>query len=1152
MRWATYLGLVIRRIWARRLMLLGTFLGATLVTALLIVLPLFEASVSAVDLLFTFRQAPDAVVDLSAVQSSTEYTAAQAETARETVGGASAGLTDWYGEFEERSVSRELVFIPLGFPNWLDQAEEWREDGADPDEVPYPRPPPEATQARFFTSPDVADRVELVEGALIADQRPTTEADPILQVVLGDTVARLTDLGVGDRVILKPFASVAEQFEVVEVSGIARAADPAAIVWEGVDPGRLIYVTADTFNAWATLFPALDREADPWLRMERGFDRISVTQTFTLHLDREAVTLENVFDLRDAVDHFARTVGAAEGIRTETRLDQLVEEFDVRTVVFGVPILAMLALVVAGALYFLVYMAALALERESEEIALMRMRGATPWQTVGIHLLQSSIIAVAAAVAAPFVARAMVALAGRIPPMSTLTGGEPLAVAQTRSIVPFAVVGGALTFASMGLAILPMARRSVLELRALASRPARKSVWQRYNIDIFLVVLAGFVLYELRARGLIDTGGEEVGLDPFAVASPALFLFAGALLLLRLLPLLLRVVGWLMTRTRGMAAALPGWHLGRNPIPYGRLALLVWLTTGFGAFALTYARTLEASYDDRAAFASGGDARIIGDGVPYLEAPEGSVVTPVYRGTGAPRLTSRQAELLAIRPSDFVEVVAWRSDYGDGSPAEVLGSDVLGEAVDWGVELSEGAHSLVAEGLIIPAPWEQRAALGSHVPTRLMVRIVDDVGRFRVFSANTAFDDLRWNMVSIPLGGSDALNGPFDDNGGLLTLQSVWLESDAVTGSTVVESDLLVASFRAVGPGGSYSIMEAVVEEFEEQEGFRIATVDGDAAARAFFRDVPEGIADATDTDIATSPLTKADPVAKWTVPARTRSQPVPHLAVIPERLRFVADHRTAEVAGLALGDETLFGVAATQIEGVVAGMVDLVPTTGDARHEGVLVTRLDGLRQWVSGAPSWSLSGAIARTLEADELWISTEDTDGTVRALRSAYGDEFEDEISASGVSSDFSSRPIQVGLVSILLIGTGAGVVLAVAGVTGYVVEAVRRRHREMGVLRALGFRRSGVAATFAMEQLVVLGVGAVIGVGAGLALMRLMIPFLQLGEEGADLIPPALLHLSYGRLGIYLAVVALMLVASVLWITRSVSARRLSEVLREVEG
>jgi len=157
----------------------------------------------------------------------------------------------------------------------------------------------------------------------------------------------------------------------------------------------------------------------------------------------------------------------------------------------------------------------------------------------------------------------------------------------------------------------------------------------------------------------------------------------------------------------------------------------------------------------------------------------------------------------------------------------------------------------------------------------------------------------------------------------------------------------------------------------------------------------------------------------------------------------------------------------------------------------------------------------------------------------------------VTIAGVSAEFSSRPIQVGLVSVLLIGTGAGVVLTLAGVTAYVLMAVRRRFREMGVLRALGLRRRSVAATFAVEQMVVLGVGAVIGVGAGLGLMRLMLPFLQLGEGGAELLPPALMQMDWVRLAVYLGVVAAVLVAAVLWSTRNVSARQLSEVLREVE-
>ncbi|MDX1689624.1 MAG: FtsX-like permease family protein [Acidimicrobiia bacterium] len=1152
MRLATYVALVIRRIWARKLMLLGSFLGATLVTALLVVLPLYEASVQAVDLLFTFRQAPARTVAISAVQTSTDYSPAVAESGRDAVESAAEPLRRWYPDIEERLLSREFTIIPLDFPDWLGLAEAWREAVADPSVTdpgppPYPTPPQEATVTRILSAPDIVDRVEVVEGGFVLDQAPVQEPDPIMDVVIGEDLARLTGLGVGDRTVLRSFTSQPDWFEMVEVSGIVRPVDPTSVLWDATRPGELILVDVDSFDAWSGAFP-IDPEQDPWLRDERGFRRLTVSQTFSLALDRDTVALENVEDLSNAVTGFIRNVAQAEGIRTITDLTDIVAEFDTRSVVFGAPILAMLALIVAGALYFLIYMASLALEREASELSLLRMRGATSGQTVGIHLLQSLVIAVGAALVAPVVARAMVSLTGRIPPMSDLTGGDALTVAQSRPLLPFAVAGGALTFIAMGLAILPLARRSILELRALASRPAHQSVWQKYYLDLFLVVLAGVILFELRQQGIVDTDTSDLGLDPFSVAAPALFLFAGALLMLRLLPFVLGGLGWVLTRFRGMTAALPGWHLGRNPIPYGRLALLVWLTTGFGAFALTYAATLEQSYEDRAVFAVGSDVRLVGDDVGYLDAPGVATVSPVYRTTGAARLSSRTSEVVAVDPRTFPDVVAWRDDFAPapGGPEATVGVPALGAGVDWGVDLPDGTTELAVEGLVVPQSAVQRAAAGPRPAVRVMVRLVDAVGRFRIHRSAEPLTDGGWQTVTIPLDGATAIPEALPD-GDDLVLESIWLEDDD-TSVAVTFTEVLVDSFTATAPSGATDLLPLVLAEMRPASGLESDFVAGDRAAQAWLEDVPDG--DESVFEFADA-LTRDGDLWSLAVPTRTRVQPVPHLTRPPERLPFVIDATVARNTGLVVGSQAFFGVDGTTIEGEVTALVDLVPTTGDPRFEGVIVTQLAGLTQWVSGTPPWSHTGTPARALEPTELWVATDDPDAAVSLLTAGVETEPEEVLSADGAAADFSSRPIQVGLVSILFVGTGAGVVLALAGVTGYVLVAVRRRTREMGVLRALGFRRRGVAGTFATEQLVVLGVGAAIGVVAGIGLMRLMIPFLQLGEDAAELLPPALMQVPGGTLGLYLVVVTGLLVGSVLWSTRSVSARRLSEVLREVE-
>jgi hypothetical protein len=273
----------------------------------------------------------------------------------------------------------------------------------------------------------------------------------------------------------------------------------------------------------------------------------------------------------------------------------------------------------------------------------------------------------------------------------------------------------------------------------------------------------------------------------------------------------------------------------------------------------------------------------------------------------------------------------------------------------------------------------------------------------------------------------------------------------------------------------------------------------------------------------------------------------------IPADLNVLLDRELAAIAGLEVGERSSFSVGSEIIDGEVVGFVDRVPAMNDRRREGRMIVDLDALSAWLNGTPDWSFQTAIARVTAPGELWIKTDDTDAAIRLVNAQFlpGDEADDVITIREGAGEFSSRPVQVGLVAVLFVGAAVSVVLALAGVTGYVLLAVARRAREMGVLRALGFPRRGVVATFTVEQIVVLGLGAVVGTYGGIALMWAMLPFLQLGETAAEIEPPILISVNWSVLLGYVAVVSALLVFSVVWATRRVSATDLSEVLREVE-
>jgi hypothetical protein len=1169
MRLVTYIGLVVRRVWAKKGILFGSLLGATLVIALLVVVPLYEASVQAVDLKFSIDKALESELNVAAFTTLNDYTPDAAETSRVIVDDArQTWLEQWYPTIVERSQTREFLVVPSGgdAPNdFIALGEQWKaettlflEADGDPEEIPsppYPTPPREPTQVRIFTSPDLEEKLTVVSGSYDATTNIALNTYEPFPLMIGEDVARLTGSKVGDRFFLKPFSGLVTTFEYVEVAAIVKPVDPNDSIWGIDEPPKMVYLDQASFDRWLKA-TSTTPESDPWGRDRRGLGSIAVTQRWSMPLDKGSVQLEDLENFESRLGQFRAEVARESGgdIPTASAITVLLGAFATRSVVVGGPILAMLALVVGGAIYFLVYTAAMTVEREGGEIALLKSRGASSWQTVGIHLGQSLVVAMLAAMVAPSVARFLVGVTGRVPPLSTLTGGDPLRVAQVRSVVPFMVAGGVITFVAMGVAILPYARRGVLALRSLEARPGTQSMWQKYNIDVFAIALSLVLLVQLRLRGFINNSAEEATLDPLAVIFPALLLFAGALVLLRIFPYILRFVGWALTKPRKLSTALTGWHLGRNPVPYGRLALLVWVTTGLGAFALTYAATLEASYTDRAEFAAGADVRVVGDSAGYTTAPEGSLGTPVLRTLGAPRQSGRSAEILAVIPEDFSEVVTWRADFGAPTAAEVftqLRPDA--QVPDVGVELPSDASALRVEGVVVPRSLlaESEAASTSSRNLRLVVKVVDAQYRMWTMVADDDFIDSAWRAVTVDL--SSGLNTEYTSPPEApFTIVSMWVElSDQSGGFVVNGGELLLSSITAVTDAGEMPLDTA---EFMGVDDLVITRdVSASAAIEARYSSVPPDTEAPSGAEMMSSPLWKSGSAQQWSLPEnRTRSNPlVPNVRGEPPVIWVLLDHEAASIAGLNVGDVSNYSIGSQVVIGEMAGFVEQVPTATDPRRQGVMVIDLAAYNVWANGFASWSIVGGPASIEAPGELWVSTDDPDAVVRIV-SAQMTFLPDEVWTIGlVEAAFASRPVQVGLVAILFVGAATGVVLAVAGVTGYVMLAVSRRAREMGVLRALGFERTSVGVTFALEQLVVIGLGAAIGVLGGVGLVIVMLPFLQLGETASVVNPPILLSPPLAQLAAYIAVVGVLLIVSVLWATRRVSTRAMSEVLREVE-
>ena len=101
-----------------------------------------------------------------------------------------------------------------------------------------------------------------------------------------------------------------------------------------------------------------------------------------------------------------------------------------------------------------------------------------------------------------------------------------------------------------------------------------------------------------------------VGIDPLLVAAPAIGLLAGAVLALRVLPMLALGIERVTSRGRGLVSSLGARQLARRPLRYTRAALLLMLAMAMGVFAVSYTWTWTASQRDQATFQVGADIRV--------------------------------------------------------------------------------------------------------------------------------------------------------------------------------------------------------------------------------------------------------------------------------------------------------------------------------------------------------------------------------------------------------------------------------------------------------------------------------------------------------------------------------------------------------------
>lgn len=878
-----------------------------------------------------------------------------------------------------------------------------------------------------------------------------------------------------------------------------------------------------------------------------GVARSRVDATWRTVPRFDSLALEDVRWMRGDAAALERRVGAALGDRAffsvSTDLPAVLGAAERSLLVSrsGVGVLTIQFAILAG--YALVLVAGLLAEQRRIETALLRSRGAGPLHVAALAGLEAILLVVPAAIAAPWVALAALGLFDVVGPLAA----AGLSIQPRIDVAVVVATAVAAVAALIGIVLPAVAAGSGLAtVRQSMARQGGQSLAQRLGIDLALVVVALIGLWQLRQYGAPITASVrgELGLDPLLVAAPAIALIAGAIVALRVVPLLAEIGERILERGAGLVAPLGARQVARRPLRYTRSALLLVLAAALATFASAYTGTWSRSQADQAAYRTGSDVRAEVTNFPELPAwaigrayrAVDGVTAALPMATDAFDVAGRVSggQLVALDAASLAETAEIRPDLLagitidevtrrlTGSPADLAGIAVPGEPDALTLVLSTTFASEPLARPDEPGASDFNGSLPAGFPigqVSIVVRDADDMLHLvpaarRLVAARDAQELDVPLLADLGVGAVVRMAHPLELLGIEITLQG--------PADTRIAGEVRLGQIRAQGAAGSEP-MDAPLTD----AGWSWLVQQGTAPDLA-----------ASDPERLQISLDR--PIFGDEGPATLRLRSPALASAADGAVPAVIGRAMANATNARPGDRVAIGSLTRRLEVEVVGVIDGFPTVDPARPFALVDLERFSMA-------SLSRSGQLPFV---DEWWLRASDPQGVAATLS---GDPYSTEAVTTAVDlgRGLSDDPVALGIVGALTIGSVAALFVAIIGFAVSAVVGTRERLAEFALLRAVGLSSRQLSGWLGLEFAFLLAVGAIAGSGLGLLLAWLVLPFVTLTEAAEVAVPPVVVDVPWGAIaGIHLAAAAALVVA-VLSTARVVRGVPVAGVLRTGE-
>jgi len=1050
------------------------------------------------------------------------------------------------------------------FPGWMTMTAAWGETSPMFVVVNGEDVPESKLRAAYYDGWE--DRINVVDGTLPVDVGDGADVD-IEAALLADVGASL-GIRVGDVITLDQRGWETSVPVRARVTALVTPNEPVDAYWMHPSPLRVDAGATSEANVLTTRnsFIRVAQEFIPQTMTQLGwrvlFDPTELPYSTIPQATAALKLLNSDLDVQFAAQGanlvFTTQLGAL--------LTQYLSEISYLNAPFGLLLLQIGALV----LFFLVVMVALVRRGERREIAMLQSRGAFDRQIVLLRGMEALVICGIAALVAPLIARQLLTWLA-----PAFAGVEHMPLVLDATPFVYAGIAGVLALLVLVGSLRPVLRLPLILAGGSAARGDKQSWWQRYYLDVVLLVIGSAALFRLVTTDspLAQTALGNIQADPLLLLAPALLFVALGSITLRLFPVLADAAARYFSVQRGLSGALAAWQVSREPAHYGRITFLLALAIGVGWFATSFQATVKQSQQDQAEYAVGADVRLterdnalkvdrVQPSSSYLAQPD------VEAASSATRLENvnfslsggalNSGTILGVDGATFNQTAYWRDDLGK------LGLPPAVELLQPGAVLPItpariGVWVQVQQQIVEIVDGEESVRFIVTIPLAIhdmhfFARVHDETGAYilvplqavQVEGAEEIVDLSQFNLNTSQFMTPEAYQAESERLANLTRNLSGWVYLEgALPAVPQGETRLDMLYWTSHISGASFVINSVrgtalhmlnlseltLIDEAGTTTPFDIlnegeweAVLDGSqSAAAGTFSSQPEG--------------RPAGRSVRWTQYSDRATFGIALNYPEIERIPAIISAPYAAETNLPQGASFDLFYNRLRLRFSMLDTTRYYPTLYADRAPFLIADQ---------AALLYALNRYPGTAIHANEAWL---------RLTPGVSSNEYVEQARVAGTENDrpiaraitlddalasLQTDALSLGLIGLLFIAFAVALALSAISLLTYTALTLQVRRNEFAVLRALGAASQRLITSIALEQAFVFVMALLLGALLGFLLSKQVLPTLAFSTTGGAITPPFIVQvetpvlLQYGL--ILLVVLALVLLGSLLLVRR----------------